>query len=737
MTMKSRIIPIPREYTALESAPVMLGCPGRAGFRIVNETNPAGSAVLATADRLLKDTLGRLLNVSPEEARGDVTVTLRLDRAPEGVSNAEQGYRIDIGGQAVTVTGFGDSGLYYGVVTLTQCMALEDNRLALEACRIVDWPDLRTRGHFMESRFGSNLMTLDDWKEVVDHMASMKQNQLVVSVYGCWCVQYDGRVSEYLYLPIRKYPQLKTPVVKRYWSPRRGGWVDEEVDVPMVKDDFFGDLIAYGRTKAVEVLPLFNSYGHNTLIPRTFPEIASKFEDGESTLTGLCTRNPRTYEILFDIYDEIIDRYLRPNGVESFHIGCDEVWEGLAQNAKDIFRKRNNFCKCPLCRDTPKDDLYIEHVIKLMNHLKERGMKNIYVYHDMLLGHGMGTALDSTGKMKKAIEDNGLKDIAVIDWWTYSDYQEKLMFQTTHPEQGLRRTVKPWNGYYHWNIVSYPLKNVYLLAGIAHREGVEGMQSYSAWDRSYDRVHVAQADYAWCFDNCGTPDDVTESYAQARFGAQYDKALAALRLQDKMLRTLPPDGNNAGAPANYTLLMNVLCYYFYSYVREGKPYPRSFPGEAMETILGNREGYESALVALNAMAAEDERLWREIALDARTDVRLARRYAWDASHIRTLTADYLALLKIYDISRCGVTACAAGKMAEIAGERRLARLALMDELERTKEAFLAPPHLRNHSIYMQFFADLEGYLRNTRPEDIRLDFSDFSGFASEAFMKLR
>jgi len=27
------------------------------------------------------------------------------------------------------------------------------------------------------------------------------------------------------------------------------------------------------------------------------------------------------------------------------------------------------------------------------------------------------------------------------------------MFQTTHPELGFRRIVKPWNGYYHWKIL--------------------------------------------------------------------------------------------------------------------------------------------------------------------------------------------------------------------------------------------------------------------------------------------
>ena len=54
--------------------------------------------------------------------------------------------------------------------------------------------------------------------------------------------------------------------------------------------------------------------------------------------------------------------------------------------------------------------------------------------------------------------------------------------------------------------------------------------------------------------------------------------------------------------------MKVLCYSFYSYVREGKPYPRSFPREVVAAVLERRESYENALLALNAMAAEDERL---------------------------------------------------------------------------------------------------------------------------------
>ena len=224
MRMKDRIIPIPRDYTALDGAPALLGCPGKANYKLVNETCTDSCSVLATADKLLRDTLKKLLNVCPCSADGAVTITLKLGEAPADAKNADQGYCLEITDKAVTLVGFGSAGLYYGVVTLTQCMALENGKLELEACRIVDWPELRTRGHFMESRFGSNLMTLDDWKGVVDHMASMKQNQLVVSIYGCWCVQYDMRLSEFLYVPLKNHPELRTPRDIRYYSPKKQGF---------------------------------------------------------------------------------------------------------------------------------------------------------------------------------------------------------------------------------------------------------------------------------------------------------------------------------------------------------------------------------------------------------------------------------------------------------------------------------------------------------------------------------
>jgi hypothetical protein len=741
MCIRNSIFPVPQSFEYLPGNAVVLGVPGKAFYRIETafklQDELTGSAV-----KLLRETLAGLLNVPSHSADGDVIITLATADAPEGVKNPEQAYSMVVDDNSIRITGFGTLGLFYGVITLKQCLKVKENMLMLPCMRILDWPALKTRGHFMESRYGSNLMTLDDWKYVVDYMAGMKMNQLVVSVYGCWCVQYDNRVSEYLYIPVKKYPRLKTPVVVRYYSPKERAWIDYEQLPPMFEEDFFGELIKYGKTKGVTVFPLFNSYGHNTLIPAQYPEVSAKDENGEPTLVGFCTSNPKTYEMIFSIYDEIIDRYLLPNGIDSFHVGLDEVWNGIALNAKDIFKTRSPWCKCEECNKMTHKELFINHAIKLLKYLKSRGMKNIYMYHDMLIGHGVADTVNSAEDMVKALRDNNLIDNVVIDWWTYSDFQDKLMFQTTHPELGFRRTVKPWNGYYHWTILTNPLRNIYLLAKMGAEEGVEGMQSYSAWDESYDRNHVCQADYSWNFKGAGSIGAVTDRYVKRNFGAQYDKARRAFELIDLITETRN-EKKEDGSPvlSKYNILLITLSYYFYSYVSTDKPYPRIFPGEALSRINSDRKNYLREINEIAAMAKEASDLLNDVVEDPCCNTKMARRFLYEVKNYQCLAGDYLAFIRMMDIAEdIGDGICkesAIKKIKAIARERKLARLALMMRLEDTKEKFLLASHMRNQTIFMQFFADLEGYLANTKPEDVKLDFLDMRYLESEAFKRLR
>ncbi len=370
--MLTKIIPVPKNLTVGRKK-LSIGRLGFANFKITAKKLDGTLAKNALAE--LYKGLSLVVGAPAESAEGEVSIKLEISsRVPECVErNTDQAYKIVVNKNGITLTGYGEAGVYYAVTTLLQTVEVVNNEVLVPEMKMIDYPDLRTRGHFLETRYGSNLMTLDDWKEVIDNMVSMKHNQLAVSLYGCWQMQYDGIISEYVYIPIPQYPLLKSDVVKKYYSPKKGGWVNEVVEVPMVKEDFFGELIAYGKSKGVEVFPLWNSYGHNTLIPRMYPEVAP-IVDGEPQKVGFCVSSPKTYELLFNIYDYIIDKYLKPNGIESFHIGLDEVRDerGVDLDAPD--KLYTPLCQCPECAKLSKQEKMIGHAIKLISYLKSRGM---------------------------------------------------------------------------------------------------------------------------------------------------------------------------------------------------------------------------------------------------------------------------------------------------------------------------------------------------------------------------
>lgn len=717
------IIPPPRQVE-YNGDPLILGISGKA-FYTLNVTADCDNTLVTSAVSFVQKKLASYMNTEPE---GPVVITLETADPPAGIKNAAQGYSIVCDENSIKVTGYGPEGLFYAAITFNHYLSFNGNRIIFPRMNLTDYPDLKTRGHFVESRYGSNLMDLDDWKQVVDNMAQMKMNQLVISVYGCWCVQYDGRVSEYMYIPVKAYPKLQTPVVTRYFSPS-AGWYDHESLPPMFEQDFLGDLIAYGKTRAVNVFPLVNSYGHNTLIPNQYPEVSALEEDGSPSKTGFCTSNPKTYELLFTLYDEIIDRYLKPNQVDSFHMGMDEVWDGIALNAEDIYRSRSTWCRCSECKKKTHIELYIDHAIKLIIHLKEHGMRNIYMYNDMLkYGNADALGEGSPAKMfASRLKELKLDEVTVMDCWTYSESYDGLSFKSTLPELGLRRIVKPWNGYYHWTLLTHPLNNIFMMLKMAYDDDAEGLLSYSAWDKSYQRNNSAEASFAWNFKGTGTLDAFKETFAKAFGGDRPETAIRAFKALEASVN--PFNGKYS--------FMFALSYYFYSYVSEGAAYPRRFPGEAIANLLSNRNANEITLAEIEVSASEAAVLFDELAADTTADYILAARFAYEAKNYLCLIRDYKALLEMHDLASSLPDADSVYRIRSLAAERKKARLGLMALFEQTKEHYLLASHMRNHTIFMQYFADLEGYLTYTSPDSVKLDFRDNTHFASEAFMKLR
>jgi hypothetical protein len=427
-----------------------------------------------------------------------------LDRLRE-VPNADQGYAISVSVNEVILAGAEPIGVLYAVQTFLQL--IEPDGTVPEG-RIIDWPERRYRGIFAESRWCSDLMTLADWKDAIDLLASLKFNVLDLGVANNWMVQYEGKRSEFLLLPIRKYPELRTPQSIEYYSAKKGEYVRAEYLPTMFEQDFFGDVVAYGASRGVTVYPHFNTPGHNTLIPHKIPEISAKNEDGSPVGYGFCLSNPKTYEVMFDIVDEIVDRYLLPNGVKWFHMGLDEVWPILGMDEDEPTRVVSPYCQCPQCKGKEWYDQFVDYVVALCKHLSEKGIEKIGIWHDSFV---------RGGKMNEELADRfrreGIFDKVVVHWWRYGGF-----FDTIHPELGMASWVVPMTGYYYWTPLQDHLNNIYLAAAKAAEENAEGAESYTVYYNAYHRNYACLAEYSWNSAGQGGVDAFRDKYTSFLFG---------------------------------------------------------------------------------------------------------------------------------------------------------------------------------------------------------------------------
>ena len=713
-----RIVPVPKEVKPLQ------GTLKRASRFVITAPEAPFGPVKTAGERIR-----RLLC----SAEGDtVQVTLRTEQAPRELPIPDEGYRLTVTPDAVDIVGFGEKGLLYGVITLEQLFREDDEIPAME---VFDWPESKFRGIKEECRYGSNLMEREEWMALLEDIASKKMNALCLAFYGCWTIQYDGRISEFLYMPIKNYPEIQTPMVVKYYDPREERWVEYEQLPPIFRDNLLDDICRRARDLGIQIIPTWNSYGHNTLLPRMIPEISPVDENGVRQGYGFCTSNPKTYEVLFGIYDQIINDYMKPYGFDSINLSLDEVHEGIGRNTEDIYMVCNPWCQCPECRRKEKIDLLIGHIIKLVGYLKSKGIKNVIIAGDMLQANRRSKLGDIRNELIQALRKNDLQDTLLVDWWSYHNIASKSWIKTLDPELGLRGIVAPWNGYHTWSITCQPLGNARILAEVNHRDSGEGMIAYSMWDRACDRTHDAIAEYVWGFRQTGSEKELTARYARRHFPGRERQAYRAYRLMDYAMEqrhTTKWSMPEKDTISNLDLLTYRLSPYNFSYVQKGMEYPRAFLDEGLKFLHTMREDAERALYTVSTMSLEAESIFLDLAETPGCDRDMALRQAYECGNYRTLAEDWLAILEMQDL-------CLSRQyeaVAHIAQNRRAARLALMAMCQQVKERCIAEAMaMRQHSIFLQLFRDIADHAQKQAAQP--WDLMDIRNILSERSFWLR
>ncbi len=276
----------------------------------------------------LKESTGRTLATA---AQGEKTATNSILLAIDPTIEAEEGYRIVVGKEQVSVSGKTANGVFYGIQTLRKSIpaVAKGADLVLPAVEINDYPRFGYRGMHLD--VCRHFFPVEFVKEYIDLLALHNMNRFH------WHLSDDQGWR----IEIKKYPKLtevgsirqRTVIGKnsdKYDVQPYGGFYTQE----QIKE-----VIAYAQERYITIVPEIDLPGHMLAALAAYPELGCTggpyevcprwgiFED------VLCLGNDQTLQFIEDVLAEVVELF--PS--EFIHIGGDEA-------------PRDRWKECPKCQ---------------------------------------------------------------------------------------------------------------------------------------------------------------------------------------------------------------------------------------------------------------------------------------------------------------------------------------------------------------------------------------------------
>lgn len=230
----------------------------------------------------------------PQPRRLDISDELVPARPPAVAFDSSihaQGYELTVDAGGPRIVAADEAGAFYARATVAQLAHLNDGRLP--ACRIEDWPDLRTRGVMLDiSR--DKVPTMATLESLVDRLASWKVNQV----------------------------QLYMEHTFAYTSHQEV-WADAS---PLTPEEV-RQLDGFCRSRHVELVPNQNCLGHMERWlrhPRYRPLALSPGGTRQRREpTTIDPRNPGSLALVRELLGELLASFTSLRA----HVGLDEPWE--------------------------------------------------------------------------------------------------------------------------------------------------------------------------------------------------------------------------------------------------------------------------------------------------------------------------------------------------------------------------------------------------------------------------
>lgn len=315
-TANYQVIPLPQEVALSQESPFNLNDGTIIAYPENNELLKRNAEFLA---EYISQSTGHTLQteaLAPGSEAPKGAITLRLDPA---IGNRE-GYVLTVKADRVTLNGQTENGVFYGIQTLRKSIPAETKAtsILLPAGSIQDEPRFSYRGMHLD--VGRHFFPIEFVKKYIDLLALHNMNTFH------WHLTEDQGWR----IEIKKYPKL-TEV---------GAWRNSKVlaygDVKTDGQRYGGfytqndikEIVAYAKTKFVEIIPEIDIPGHSQAAVAAYPEFLACDPENMHEVwlrQGISTdvinvANPQAMQFARDVIDELIDLF----PFRYIHLGGDE-----------------------------------------------------------------------------------------------------------------------------------------------------------------------------------------------------------------------------------------------------------------------------------------------------------------------------------------------------------------------------------------------------------------------------
>jgi hypothetical protein len=374
---------------------------------------------------LTDDGLGDIVVGMQADVRVSALLATRGTPLPERASEAE-GFALDVSPEGVVIAGADAAGTFYGVQAFRALCQLSDEGLLVPAVQVADWPYKPMRGIHL---YMPGAHTLDFTRRLLDALSFLRYNTLFIEVGGGMEYERHPEINtgwQEFCAKVNAWPGGPAAMQSAFAWAKDSTHTELGGGAWLSKSDVRG-LVAYARSLFYEVIPEVQAFSHAYYLCYPHREIAERLDDPFPDT--YCPSNPKTYELLFDLLDEVSEVF-QP---KTIHIGHDELYTlGI----------------CEHCQGKSGVELLAGEITKIHDYLAQKGIRTA-LWADKLMPlwiggrphGGLEQRVDDPSRGKRylipetwrAIEMIP-KDILLLDWYyrldpRSEDYFGKYGFQ--------------------------------------------------------------------------------------------------------------------------------------------------------------------------------------------------------------------------------------------------------------------------------------------------------------------